>query len=103
MEHTNEIITIDCVNALFWDYSSDDIQSLKVASRDFDHVWTYYIEGKGGEEAFNALWNCWMLKFNVETKNLVIAYALNKYEDEKKQAVQSADHMKRVMRSLRDS
>lgn len=101
MEHANELLAIECVNALFWNYTSDDITRLKSEHKDFAHVWIYYIEGQSGEDAFNTLWNCWMTKFNVATKNGIVAYALNKYAPEKREALESAYAMHKLMTSGR--
>ncbi len=101
MEHANELLAIECVNALFWDYTRDDINTLKSSYPDFAHVWTHYIEDKSGEDAFNELWKCWMIKFNVATKNGIVAYALEKYAEEKREALESAYAMHKLMQSGR--
>ena len=36
------------------------------------------------------LWECWMIKFSIETKNALIGYALNKYGPEKRESLESA-------------
>ncbi|MGM9508831.1 hypothetical protein ACS5NO_13935 [Larkinella sp. GY13] len=98
MEHANELLAIECVNALFWNYTGDDIRELKTRHRDFAHVWTHYIEDLSGQESFNMLWECWMIKFNVETKNGIVAYALEKYSEEKREALESAFAMSKLMK-----
>ena len=98
MKYANELLAIDCVNALFWNYTSDDINALKADHRDFAYVWEEYIEDKSGEDAFNSLWECWITKFNVATKNGIVAYALGKYESEKREALESAYTMHRLMK-----
>ena len=55
MEHANELLAIECVNALFWNYTGDDIRELKTRHRDFAHVWTHYSEDLSGQESFNML------------------------------------------------
>lgn len=101
MEHADQILAIECLNALFWNYTRADIGLLREQHADFAHVWDYYIEDKSGQEAFNALWDCWMTKFNVATKNGLIRYALEKYEDEKRQALESAYAIHKLTRSGR--
>lgn len=44
------------------------------------------------------LWECWMIKFNVETKNGIVAYALEKYSEEKREALESAFAMSKLMK-----
>lgn len=94
MKHAYELLAIESVNALFWNFTSDDIRTLKAEFKDFAHIWDYYIDNKGGEEAFNALWEFWMTKFNVETKLGIIEYALVIYGEEKKEDLDNAYRMR---------
>ncbi|WP_157627064.1 hypothetical protein [Spirosoma luteum] len=100
MEHAPELLAIDCVNALFWNYTREDIQQLRERHRGFAHVWEHYIDHLSGQESFNALWECWMIKFNVTTKNGIVAYALDKYAEEKREALESAYAMRRVWKQF---
>ena len=100
MEHANELLAIECVNALFWNYTRDDINTLKERHRDFAHVWEHYIAHLSGQESFNMLWECWMIKFNLATKNGIVDYALSKYEDEKREALESAYTMRQVWKQF---
>ena len=91
MEHAYELLAIECINrsvgpCLFWNYTREDIQSLKEQHRDFAYVWEHYIAHLSGQDAFNALWECWMTKF-VATKNGIVDYALKRYGTEKQQAL----------------
>ena len=101
MEHANELLAIDCVNALFWNYTSDDINLLKERHHDFAHIWEHYIAHLSGQESFNRLWECWIVKFNVATKNGIVDYALSKYETEKREALESAYTLHKLMKSGR--
>lgn len=102
MEYADQILAIECVNALFWNYTREDIDHLKEQHRDFAHVWDSYIDHLSDQDAFNMLWECWMLKFNVETKNGLIGYALNTYSQEMRQALQSAYAMRKLAKRLND-
>ena len=102
MKHAHELLAIECLNALFWNYTREDIQLLKEQHRDFAHVWEHYIAHLSGQESFNALWECWMLKFNVETKNGLIGYALDQYGAEKREALESAYQMRKFAERFRD-
>lgn len=101
MEHANELLAIECVNALFWNYTRDDINTLKSEYKDFAYVWTHYVEDKSGQEAFDALWDCWMTKFNVATKNGIIHFSLAKYAEEKREALESAYAIHKLTKSGR--
>lgn len=101
MQHGFELLAIECVNALFWNYTREDIQLLKEQHRDFTYVWEHYIAHLSGQDAFNALWECWMTKFNVATKNGIVDYALKRYGTEKQQALESAYMMHKMMQSGR--
>lgn len=94
MKHAYELLAIESVNALFWNYTSDDIRTLKSQFSDFAYVWDHYIDDKSGEEAFNTLWACWMTKLNVKTKLGIIDYALIKYGEEKKDDLDNAYNMR---------
>ncbi|XAZ82011.1 hypothetical protein A6C57_27835 (plasmid) [Fibrella sp. ES10-3-2-2] len=97
MEYDQELIAIDCLNALFWNYSRDDINALKSGSSAFAYVWDTYIADKQGEKSFNELWHCWMVKFNLTTKTLLLDHALARYRAEKQEALQSARVMSRFL------
>lgn len=93
-----DVIIVDCISTLFWNYSGRDIELLKQSS-DFCYVWdTYIAPTGGGEKAFNALWDAWMVKFSAETKALITAYALEKYESEKIRAYESQATLRRIAR-----
>jgi hypothetical protein len=107
MEHADEMLAIECINrnvgpALFWNYTREDVNALKAQHRDFAYVWETYLADLGEQEAFNGLWECWMLKFNVETKNGLIDYALIKYGEEKRAAMESAYQMRRLAKRMED-
>lgn len=95
MKHAFELLAIECVNALFWNYTREDIRILKEQHPDFAYVWDRYIAHLSGQESFNALWEYWMTKFSVTTKNGLIDYALERYGEEKREALESAYQMKR--------
>lgn len=66
-------------------------------------MWNTYVEpNKGGEEAFNALWTCWMAKFSIETKQLIVAYALEKYGGKKNRAYEFQAKLRKRARDNRD-
>lgn len=102
MKHAYELLAIECINALFWDYTRDDIQTLRGQYKDFDYVWDIYINNKGDEEAFDILWECWMTKLNVATKHGLIEYALDKYGEEKMRALDSANQMSGFWKQMED-
>jgi hypothetical protein len=102
MEHAHEMLAVECLNALFWNYTRDDIDALKAQSRDFAYIWETYLTDLSGQDSFNALWECWMLKFTIETKNGLIDYALAKYGEEKRAALESAYLMRKLANRLRD-
>ncbi len=90
MEYAHQMLAIECINALFWNYTRHDIEQLKERHRDFAYVWDTYVADKSGQEAFNMLWECWMVKFTIDTKNGLIGYALDKYGAEKRESLESA-------------
>lgn len=100
-EHAYELLAIECINSLFWNYTREDIQALKNKHRDFAYVWENYIANLSGKDAFDMLWECWMTKFDVATKTCIIGYALKKYSSEKQQALESAYEMHKLMQSGR--
>jgi hypothetical protein len=107
MEHAHEMLTIECVNrnvgpALFWNSTREDIKALKAQHRDFAYVWEMYLAALSGQEVFNSLWECWMLKFTIETKNGLIDYALAKYGQEKRAALESAYQMRKLAKRFGD-
>jgi len=101
MEYADELLAIECVTMLFWNYTDEDIRTLKSESRDFAYVWDNYIADKSGEESFNALWDCWMVKFSIETKLGLIRYAVEKYGNEKRDALEHGYAMSRFMKNSR--
>lgn len=102
MEYAHQMLAIECVNALFWNYTRNDIQHLKTHHRDFAHVWDTYIDHLSGQDAFNMLWECWMVKFNLETKNGLISYALEKYGAEKQETLETAYQMRNFWKRFED-
>lgn len=94
---TSELIAIDCVAQLFWDYTDEDIQTLKLDSY-FRRVWDSYVEGKGGQEAYQALWECWMDKFSPEAKQIVIDYAVSRFGQEKREGLEGAARLRAMFR-----
>ncbi|KAA9341168.1 hypothetical protein [Larkinella humicola] len=99
---TTELLAIECVNALFWNYTNTDIHVLRVQYKDFDYIWDTYISDLSGQDSFNMLWECWMTKMNVETKAGIIEYALEKYGDEKRGALVGATRAADFWKSLDD-
>ena len=93
-----ELPAVDCLNALFWNYTRTDIQRLQSRSSDFSYVWDTYLADKSGEDAFNEFWRCWMVKFSLDTKAIILDYALATYGREKREALQSARTLSRFLR-----
>ena len=57
MENNNmhDVIVVDCITTLFWNYTRKDSDTLK-ASNDFKYVWETYVEHVGGgQKSFDAL------------------------------------------------
>lgn len=100
MEYAEELLAIECVTMLFWDYTDEDIQALKSGNRDFAYVWDNYLDDKSGQDSFNALWDCWMLKFSIETKLMLIRYAVEKYGEEKRDALEHGYSMSRFFKNF---
>lgn len=98
---TNELIAIDCVTVLFWDYTSEDIEALR-CNENFDYVWDTYVKGKDGEAAYQELWRCWMLKFSTETKQVIIDYAVSRFGQEKREGLEFEVKLKEMAKRQRD-
>jgi hypothetical protein len=98
-----QLLAIEAVVKLFWNYTSEDIDNLKGMSPDFDYMWnTYVLTDTEYETTYPLLWNLWMMKFINDTKQLVTDYALSRYADEVEQGHAQAAAFKRIMRSRRN-
>lgn len=100
MKHAFELLSIECLTALFWNYTREDIRVLKEQYSDFAYIWDTYIDHLSGQESFNALWECWMTKFNVATKHGLIEYALDRYGEEKRESLESAYRMNQFWKQM---
>lgn len=88
-----QLVAIECVVLLFWNYTSDDITLLRNESHEFDHVWRSYIADSAN--SYQDLWRCWQTKFSYRTKELIIDYAIRRFGEEKRQNIAFADGLKR--------
>ncbi|MBO0950596.1 hypothetical protein [Fibrella forsythiae] len=73
------LFSIDCIAALFWDYSDDDVHYLRNSSKNIDYVWKAYIDIS--DDTYKALWKAWLSKFNTDSKRIISEYAILKYNE----------------------
>ena len=97
-----QLITIDALVLLFWDYRTEDINELKKRSDDFEYVWNEYVEGRDRErwpQTYHLLWELWLTKFSNRTKRVLIKYALERFGDEKRRGLEQADMFDKMMKA----
>lgn len=95
---TNELIAIESVVLLFWDYTDEDIRALRL-NDNFNSVWVRHIDNKGGQEAYQVLWECWMTKFNPVTKQVIIDYAVSRFGEEKREGLEFERKFRQMTRT----
>lgn len=95
-----DLITIDALVQLFWDYKSEDIEYLRSRSADFDYIWNEYVIERDKErwpQTNHLIWELWLTKFSNDTKVLLIEYAKQQYGEEKRQGIEQAARFKQLM------
>lgn len=97
-----DLIAIDCVVQIFWNYTDADIKEMRSRSDDFNYVWHHYVTGRD-EEAYPTtyplLWWLWLNKFSNDTKVMIIDYSKERYEDEKRRGYESANHLQALLKA----
>lgn len=78
MNLSEHLIAVNSLATLFYNYTSADIKLLRARSSDFDYVWGEYAVGHKGS-MFSLFWDLFHGKFNPETKEMLLAYAIEQH------------------------
>lgn len=93
------LIAINCVAQLFWDYTDSDIKTLRAKSTDFDYVWGHYVVNPDEElypNTYTLLWVLWFNKFSSDTKQLIADYAHERFGQQLRESLGFEQSIKRM-------
>lgn len=93
-----QLLSIECVSLLFWNYTSDDIAYLRRQSRDFDYVWDTYLDPVA--QTYGQLWDFWQVKFSYATKRLLIGYALSRFGPDRMKTIAFSEQLSTIARQF---